>query len=208
MRARRHAAIALIAATWLALGPPAVLAQPLSLSPIRIRGVIEKIDEGVLTIRTREGESVVVQVSHNRSMIAVARATVADIKTGTYVGAPAVPQPDGIFKAQAIVIFPDAARGANEGHYPWDLAPDSMMTNATVRSLVTQACGTILTLKHKDGETRVLVTPDVPIVRLVPGDWTLIAVGAPVFVPARRAADGSISAQRLMIGKDGVVPPM
>lgn len=208
MGARGHAGIALIAAAWLALGPPAALAQPLSLSPIRIRGVIEKIDEGVLTIRTREGESVVVQVSHNRSMIAVTRAAVADIKPGMYVGAPAVPQSSGIFKAQAIVIFPDAARGANEGHYPWDLTPESTMTNATVRSLVTQAGGTILTLTHKDGENRVMVPPDAPIVRLLPGDWTLIAVGAPVFVPARKAADGSISAERLMIGKDGAVPPM
>ncbi len=209
MRARRRAGIILIAvATWLTLGPPAVLAQPLSLSPIRIRGVIEKIDEGVLTIRTREGNSVVVQVSHNRTMIAVTRATVADIKPGLYVGAPALPQPGGIFKAQAIVLFPDAARGANEGHYAWDLTPESTMTNATVRSLVSQASGTILTLKHKDGETSVMVTPETPIVRLLPGDWTLIAVGAAVFVPAQQAADGSISAVRLMIGKDGLVPPM
>ena len=141
-------------------------------------------------------------------MIAVTRATMADIKPGAYVGAPAVPQPGGLFEAQAVVIFPDAARGANEGHYPWDLTPDSMMTNATVRSLVSQASGTILTLKHKDGETQVLVPADAPIVRLLPGDWTLIAVGAAVFVPARQAADGSISAQRLMIGKDGVVPPL
>jgi len=203
---RRRVGMALIAAIWFALGPSVVVAQPLS--PLHVRGVIEKIDEGVLTIRTRDGQSVVIQVSHNRSMIAVTRASLADIKPGMYVGVPAVPQPGGVLKARGVVLFPEDGRGANEGHYPWDLTADSMMTNATVVSLVSQASGQLLTLKHKDGETRIVVPSDAPIVTLLPGDWTLIAVGAAVFVPARQTADGTISAQRLMIGKDGVVPPM
>jgi outer membrane lipoprotein SlyB len=178
-------------------------------TPARVRGVIEKIDDESMTVRARDGQAVVIQLSPNRSVVAVTKASLADIKPGTYVGIAALPQPgDPPFKAQEVVVFPENMRGASEGHYPWDLTPDSTMTNATVETMVTEVNGPLLTLKHKDGQTKISVPSDVPVVALGPGDRTLLKVGAAVFVPAQRAADGSLSAARVLVGKDGVVPPM
>lgn len=167
-----------------------------------------KLDDQSMTVRTREGQSLPIQLSPNRSVVAVTKTSLADVKPGSYVGIAALPQANGPLKAQEVVVFPENMRGASEGHYPWDLTPDSTMTNATVESLVSEASGPLLTLKHKNGETKITVPPDVPIVMLGPGEMGLLKVGAAVFVPARRAPDGMVSAERVLVGKDGVVPPM
>ncbi len=177
-------------------------------TPLRVRGVIEKLDDQSVTVKTRKGQSLAIQLSPNRSVVAVMKASLADVKPGTYVGIAALPQASGPLKAQEVVVFPENMRGASEGHYPWDLTPDSTMTNANIESMVTEASGPLLTLKHKNGETKITVPPDVPIVVLGPGDMSLVKPGAAVFVPARRAQDGTVSAERVLVGKDGVVPPM
>ena len=177
-------------------------------TPSRIRGVVQQVDDQTLTVKSREGETVAIKLNPNWGVVAVTKASLADIRQGTFVGVAALRQPDGTFKAQEVVVFPEAMRGAGEGHYPWDLTPDSTMTNATVDAIVTQVDGPILTLKYKDAQNKIAVPPSAPVVTLGPGDKSLLAPGAAVFVPATRAADGTLSAARVLVGKDGLVPPM
>lgn len=187
-----------------ALAPSPAAAQ----TPTRVRGVIEKIDADTLTVKSRDGQTLPIAIKDTIGVVAVSKAALSDIKQGAFVGAAALRQPDGSFKAQEVVVFPENMRGTGEGHYPWDLTPDSTMTNATVDAVVAQVDGPVLTLKHKDGQVKVMVPPGTPVVTLGPGDKSLLVPGAGVFVPAVRAADGGLSAARVLVGKDGVVPPM
>jgi hypothetical protein len=196
--------VALLIASLLAADVTVAAAQ----TPTRIRGTIESATEQALTIKSREGQTVTVTLAPNFAVVAVSKASLGDIKSGSFVGAAALPQSDGTFKAQEVLVFPEAMRGSNEGHYPWDLSPGSTMTNAAVTAMVSGNDGTALTLKHKDGEVKVVVPQGVPIVTLGPGDKSLLVPGAGVFVPASKAADGALSAGRVLVGKDGVIPPM
>jgi hypothetical protein len=198
---RRVAALLVLLA---ALDVSAAAAQ----TPARIRGVIERVDDQSLWIKARDGQAVTVKLNPNFGVVAVTKATLDDIKPGTFVGIAALRQGDGSFKAQEVVVFPEAMRGTGEGHYPWDLTPESTMTNATVDAIVSQVSGPLLTLKYKTGEVTIAVPAEAPIVTLGPGDRALLAPGAAVFVPATRAADGALSAMRVLVGKDGLVPPM
>jgi hypothetical protein len=196
-------ALALIV-TLLIVDPSIEAAQ----AQIRVRGAIEKVEDHALTVKSRDGQSVTIKLNPNFNVLAVTQATFADIRQGAFVGAAALRQPDGTFKAQEVVIFPEAMRGTGEGHYTWDLTPDSTMTNATVDAVVTDVDGPLLTLKHKDGDVKVMVPTSAPVVTLGPGDKSLLAPGVAVFVPVARAEDGSLSAGRVLAGKDGLVPPM
>ena len=177
-------------------------------TPSRLRGVVEKVDDQSVTVKSRDGQTLAVKLNPNWGVVAVSKAALADVKQGSFVGVAALRQADGTFKAQEVVVFPEAMRGTGEGHYPWDLTPESTMTNATVDAVVSQVAGPQLTLKYKDGEVKVTVPAEAPIVTLGPGDKALRAPGAAVFVPAIRAADGTLSAGRVLVGKDGLVPPM
>jgi hypothetical protein len=132
----------------------------------------------------------------------------ADIGPGTFLGTAARAQPDGTFRALEVHILAESMRGTGEGHRPME-APGTTMTNASVDALVQRADGPLLTLKHKDGVTQVLVPPDAPIVRFGPGDQSLLVPGASIVVfRAVRAADGTVSASRLTVGVDGTRLPM
>ena len=196
--------VALLIASLLAADVTVADAQ----TPTRIRGTIERATEQALTIKSREGQTVTVTLAPNVSVVSVLKASLGDIRSGSYVGAAALPQPSGTFKAQEVVVFPENMRGNNEGHYRWDLSPGSTMTNGTVDAMVSGVDGTTLTLKYKDGQMKVVVRPDVPIVTLGPGDRSLLVAGAGVFVPASRAADGGLTTGRVLVGKDGLMPPM
>ena len=111
-------------------------------------------------------------------------------------------------KAQEVLIFPEAMRGVGEGHRAWDLTPDSTMTNATVEATVSDVAGRVLTLTYKDGRQELLVPPGTPVVTLAPGDASLLKPGNHVFLSATRQPDGSLTASRITVGKDGLVPPM
>jgi hypothetical protein len=177
-------------------------------TPARVRGAIEKVDDQTLTVKSREGQSVEIKLSPDFGVVAVTKATLADIRQGSFVGTAALRQSDGTFKAQEVVVFPETMRGTGEGHREWDLTPDSTMTNATVDAVVSQVDGPLLTLKHKAGDVKVAVTASTPVVTLGPGDKSLLVPGAAVFVPAARGADGKMSTARVLVGKDGTVPPM
>jgi hypothetical protein len=176
--------------------------------PIRVRGSIAKVSGSMLTIASRDNSTVEVRLADNAGVTAVVPAALADIKAGQFVGIAALPGPDGAFRAQEVLIFPEAARGTGEGHYPWDLSPGSTMTNATVDVVVERGEGPVLTLKHKGGTVKIEVPTDVPIVTFAPGDRSMLKTGAHVFIPGQQQSDGVVAADRVLVGKDGLVPPM
>jgi uncharacterized protein DUF5666 len=176
--------------------------------PIRVRGSVAKVSGQTLTIASRDNSTVDIKMADNFVVIGLVKAALSDIKAGTFVGIAGLAQPDGSFRAQEVLIFPESARGAGEGHYPWDLSPGSTMTNATVDVMVERVEGPMLTLKHKGGSVQMTVPPDVPIVTFAPGDRALLQTGAHVFISAQQQPDGTVTAGRALVGKDGLVPPM
>jgi outer membrane lipoprotein SlyB len=177
--------------------------------PVRIRGSIESVDGAMLTIKTRDGDERKVHLSDTVAVTGIARTTLADIKPGSYIGVTGQPQPDGTQKAIAIHIFPEAMRGTGEGFRPWDLRPNSTMTNATVNQKVEATDGQTLTVKYKDGEKKVTVTPDTPIVTFVPGNKAELKAGAKIIIMgATKKDDGTFETSRVNVGLDGLTPPM
>jgi len=176
--------------------------------PTRLRGSIAAIDGKTATIATREGSNVKVNLADNWAVMLVSPVSMADIKENSFVGIASMKGPDGTLNALEVLVFPEAARGSNEGHYPWDLQPESMMTNATVATVAKASDGQTLTLKYKDGTQTIKVKPGTPIVTFAPGDKADAKVGAKVFLGATKAPDGSLTAARLLVGKDGLTPPM
>lgn len=177
-------------------------------SPMRVRGTIEKIDAQAMTVKSRDGRDLEIRLAENLNVSGVIKAPLSDIRPGSFVGAAALQQADGTLKAIEVLIFPESARGSGEGHYAWDLLPESTMTNATVAETVAGVSGPILTLRYKDGEKKIVVPSDAPIVTFVPGDRSLLKPGTAVFLSATPQADGKLTAARVAAGKDGVVPPM
>jgi hypothetical protein len=177
-------------------------------TPVRLRGAITAIDDKTVTIATREGATANVKLADNWTVGLVVPASLADIKPGTFVGVASLGS-DADRTALEVLVFPDALKGSNEGHYPWDLQPTSMMTNATVATVSAVADGQTLKLDYKGGGTQTIkVKPGTPIVTFQPGKREDAKVGAKVFVGAQKAADGSLTAGRLNVGKDGLTPPM
>lgn len=177
-------------------------------TPSRLRGTITAIDGKTVTIATRDGSSANVKLADNWVVALVAPVTMAEVKQGTFVGVASLGT-DANRTALEVLVFPDAMKGSNEGHYPWDLQPESMMTNATVSTVVSGGDGQTLKLDYKGGGTQTIkVKPGTPIVTFQPGDRGDAKVGAKVFVGAAKAADGTLSAARLNVGKDGLAPPM
>ena len=178
-------------------------------TPIRVRGTIERVDGPTYVVKARDGTEVKVTLADNAQVTALTKASLNDIKQGSFVGVTAMPQTDGTQRAVEVHIFPEAMRGAGEGHRPWDLAPNSTMTNANVEQAVTGVDGQTLTLKYKEGEKKIVVPKDAAIVTFVPGDKSDLKPGVKVFiVAATKQPDGSLVTQRINFGKDGITPPM
>ncbi|MDP1841736.1 MAG: hypothetical protein Q8N31_01790 [Reyranella sp.] len=177
-------------------------------APTRLRGSIAAIDGKAATIATREGASVEVKLADNWVAVLVVPTALSEVKQGSFVGIASLKGPDGVLNALEVLVFPEAARGSNEGHYPWDLQPESMMTNATVATVATAGDGQTLTLKYKDGTQEIRVKPGIPIVTFAAGDRADAKVGAKVFMGAAKGADGGLTVTRILVGKDGLTPPM
>jgi hypothetical protein len=184
------------------------LAQAPAAPPQRIRGDVVALDGQNLQVRSRTGELINVKLADNYTVTAVTKIGMDRVVTGTYIGTATMPQGDGTQKAIEILLFPEARRGAGEGHYPWDLQPGSMMTNATVASVVSTDQSRRLTLKYKDGEKVIVVPPDTPVVTFEPGERSMLVPGAHVMFAANKQPDGSLTAAGVNVGKDGLVPPM
>jgi hypothetical protein len=177
-------------------------------SPVRIRGTIESVQDPTYTIKARDGSEVQLILPEKPQIAGVVKASLSDVKQGTFVGVTAMPQADGTLRAVEVHIFPEAMRGSGEGHYPWDLRPQSTMTNANVDQVVTAVDGRTLTLKYKDGEKKVFVPAEAPIVAYVVGDKNDLKPGAKVFVVAAKRPDGSLEGRAWRVGRDGLTPPM
>jgi hypothetical protein len=176
---------------------------------VRIRGTIESVDGAMLTVKSREGADMKVRVTDNVVVIGIAKSAMSDVKPGSYIGVSAMPEPDGTQKALAVHIFPEAQRGTGEGFRAWDLRPNSTMTNATVAETVAGTDGQNILVKYKDGEKKVVVPPETPIVAFVSGDKTELKPGAKIIIfGAVKKDDGSLEAGRLGVGLDGITPPM
>ena len=179
---------------------------------VRVRGTIEQVEGQTLMVKSRDGAELKVVLADNALIVGIVKASLSDIKPGSFVGVTGMPQADGSQKAVEVHIFPEAMRGTGEGHYPWDLQPQSTMTNANVVSVeqtVTGIEGRTLTIKYKDGEKKIIVPPDVPIVTYVMGDKSELKPGAKIFIAAaKRQPDGTLQAPRVNFGKDGLTPPM
>ena len=200
----------------LLVSTPWALAQtPAPANPtVRVRATIEKIDADSITVKDRRGEVITLVRPADMAVSEVFPIALTDIKTGSYVGTAAMPQPDGSQLALEVLVFPEAARGTGEGHFPWDLQPQSTMTNATVADLAAAPSsipgGQLLRLKYKDGEKVVIVPPNTPVVSFKPGkddEKALLVPGAKVMITAQEK-DGKPTAVRVIVGRNGFAPPM
>jgi hypothetical protein len=197
IRAALFVVAAVVATTALAQAPQTV----------RLRGVIEKIDGNTVTAKSDKGDELKINLADKMLVVAVVKASMADIKDGDFIGSGAMPQPDGSQKAIEVHIFAESMRGTGEGFRPWDGAPNSTMTNGTVGNTVTGVDGPVITVKYKDGDKKIIVTPDVPIVRYEVVDLSVLKPGVAFSVLAAvKQPDGSFNISRINVGRDGIVP--
>jgi outer membrane lipoprotein SlyB len=185
----------------------AVAQQP---QTVRIRGQIEAVDGQILTIKARDGNTLKVKLADNARITAMVKAALADVKEGSFIGVTAMPQPDGSQKAIGIHIFMDSQRGVVPARFsPWDRQPGSTMTNANVESTVSSVDGQVVMVKYADGEKKVIVPPNTPVVAFVPGNPSDLKPGAQlIIIAAQKMPDGSIVAPAINVGRDGAAPPM
>ncbi len=177
--------------------------------PVRVRAEIVRVDGNKLFVKARDGAELTVNVPDNVAVSGIVKIALADIKAGSYIGISAMPESDGSQNALHVHVFPEALRGVAEGHSAWDVRPGSTMTNATVDQITAVGEGRTLTVKYKDGEKKIVVPADTPIVTYLPGTRDELKPGARIFiVAAQRQPDGSLNAARISVGRDGLTPPM
>src|SRR5438067_6739805 len=186
----------------------AAIAQAPANPPVRLRGTVERIDRTHLIVKINTGQSMNVTLADNFVVIGIAKARLADIGSGKFIGTTTVGERDGALVALEVHIFPENMRGTGEGHYDWDLRPNSKMTNANVAKIVNMANDHVMTVQYKGGEQKILVTPETVVVTYAPVDKAELKPGARVFVVSQKQADGSLTAARVNVGMNGQVPPM
>ena len=192
--------IALLASTAAAQQPP----------PTRVRGEITGYADRALDVKTRDGDKVVIKLAEGFSVIGVTKADIADIKSNSFVGIAAIKGTDGNWVALEVLVFPESARGAGEGHYPWDLQPQSTMTNGTVATVAEAAHGRTLKIAYKGAAQPIEITVPTaaPIVTFATGSPDLLKPGNHLFASATKGTGGDLTAARVLVGVDGLVPPM
>ena len=176
--------------------------------PSRVRGEIEAVDGDVLTVKSRSGEDFKLHMTSDIKVVGITKISLNDIKVGSFIGTTTVPGPEGMPTALEVHVFPENMRGTGEGSRPFDLRPNSTMTNATVSESVVGNDGHTILVKYKDGEKKVLVTPETPVVTYVPADKSDLKPGAKVIASMKQLPDGSFETNRVNVGRDGLTPPM
>src|SRR3979490_1971826 len=194
-------AVAMVAAS-------SILALAQQTSPSRVRGTIESVDGDTLMVKSRSGEDVKLTMTGDIRVVGIVKIALSDIKVGSFIGTTTVPGPDGGNNAVEVHVFPEDMRGTGEGSRPYDLKPNSTMTNATVAETVAGNDGHTLLIKYKDGEKKVLVGPDTPVVTYVPADKSDLKAGAKVIAFMKKLPDGTFETNRVSVGRDGLTPPM
>ena len=190
----------------LGAGAGAAVAQPAV--PTRVRAVIDGVDGSVLHLTDRAGAKMDVTLAPNTAVTVIAPSSLAEVKPGSYIGTAALPGPDGSLRALEVQVFPERMRGLGEGSRPYDLQPESSMTNGTVGDVVGTDAKS-LTVKYGEKQVRVMVAPGTPVITYEPGTVAMLTKGSHVLIfAATKAADGTMSADRVNVGKDGMVPPL
>jgi hypothetical protein len=203
---RTRSLVAAFLLTMLAL--PVAAQSPPANPPVRIRGTVDKLDGQALTVESRDGQQVTVMLAPNVAVAFLVKKSLADIKAGDFVASTSMKGTDGKNHSIELRIFPEAMRGLGEGQYAWDLAPQSLMTNATVSGVSGAPQGQTLKVTYKGGESELVVGPDTPILGYGAGDISLLKPGAAIFIVAQKQPDGRLTAARVTAEKDGVKPPM
>jgi hypothetical protein len=187
----------------------AALSPAQAAETVRVRGTIVGLEGSTLTVKTREGPDAKLMLKPGWKMAGVAKASLADIKPGDFVGIASLPTSAGGDGAVEVLVFPPAMKGTGEGSYPWDLKPKSTMTNATVTNAVKGVEGRTLDLSYSGGKEKKISVPDgVPVVTFGPATEADLKPGAAVFVPAQRGDDGVLAAGFVVVGTNGIAPPM
>ena len=202
---RIHPSLAILV---LAVAALPALAQNSPATRTFVRGTVEKLDGHTLTVKSRDGTDLSIALTPNFTVVAVAKKSLADIKQGDYVASTSIRNADGKLQAIEVHIFPENRRGTAEGQFPWDLVPNSLMTNATVAQIAAAPQGRVMKVTYKGKESEIIVPAGIPIVGYVPGDPGLLKPGAAVFLVAQKKPDGSLAAARVTAEKAGVKPPM
>ena len=199
-----------IAATIISLFVVPALAQTSPApAPVRVRGTVEKLDGQNLTVKSRDGQSLAIALAPNIIVSYLTKKSAGDIKTGDFVASTGIKGTDGKLHAIEVRIFPENLRGVGEGQYPWDLKPDSIMTNATVGTITKSPQGNVLKVSYKGSESEFTIDPDTPVYgTATDGNTSLLKPGAAVFVIAQKQDDGKMTSSRLYAEKDGIKPPM
>jgi hypothetical protein len=197
---------ALMAATLIAASSVLALAQ--QQQPSRVRGTVESVDGEIVHVKTRDGKDVTMHMAKDARVAGVAKIALSEVKAGSYIGTTTTPGPNDTHTAIEVHVFREAQRGTGDGSRPWDLKPNSSMTNGAVDQMVEANDGRVLVVKYKDGEKKVVITPDTAVVTYVPATQDDIKVGAKVFAVATTNADGSLEMTRASVGRDGIAPPM
>ena len=199
---------ALMVAVALLLAGIAGAAAQLPPPPPRIVGIVERVDETGVLIRPYEGGGTFdVELAKNAAVFGVSKGTLADLKPGAFIGVGAMPQPDGSQRAIQVTVFAESQRGTGEGFRPWDRMPNSTMTNATVAETVGSVDGPMLTVKYKDGEKKIVVPPDAPLLAYSAGERSDLKVGARVAIlRVKQKLNGALEADRINVGRGDVVP--
>lgn len=195
-------AVAMVAASTLY-----AIAQQ-SPTPTRVRGAIEGVNDDVLAVKSRGGEDFALRMTSDIRIVGIVRIALTDIKVGSFIGTTTVPGEGGLQNAVEVHVFPENMRGTGEGSRPYDLRPNSSMTNATVQDSVVSNDGHTLLIKYKDGEKKVLVSPETPVVTYVPADKTDLKPGAKIIAFMKKLPDGTFETNRVSVGRDGLTPPM
>ncbi|MDM0074808.1 hypothetical protein QTH90_10475 [Variovorax sp. J2P1-59] len=175
---------------------------------VRVRGTVVSLNGDQLQVNSREGKPVTVTLKAGWKVSAVAKASIGDIKPGDYVGIASLPKAQGGDGALEVLILPPQLKGMGEGSFGWDLKPNSTMTNATVADAVKSVSGSTVTVNYHGQEKKISIPDGTPVVTLAPATPEDVKPGAVVFVSTEKGTDGSLSAGQVVVGKNGVVPPM
>jgi len=187
---------------------PALAQTPPAPAPVRVRGTVEKLDGQNLTVKSRDGQSLAIALAPN-IIVSYLTKRAGDIKTGDFVASTGIKGTDGKLHAIEVRIFPENLRGVGEGQYPWDLKPDSIMTNATVGTITKSPQGNVVKVSYKGSESEFTIDPDTPVYgTATDGDTSLLKPGVAVFVIAQKQDDGKMTSSRLYTEKDGIKPSM
>jgi len=188
---------------------PALAQTTPTSTPIRVRGTVEKLDGQNLTVKSRDGQSLAIALAPNIIVSYLTKKSAGDIKTGDFVASTGIKGTDGKLHAIEVRIFPENLRGVGEGQYPWDLKPDSIMTNATVGTITKSPQGNVVKVSYKGSESEFTIDPDTPVYgTATDGDTSLLKPGVAVFVIAQKQDDGKMTSSRLYTEKDGIKPSM